>query len=78
MNSDKNFVDGEMRSDIQEQKKTKPGNMILMIIGIVVALMVVALVGGFFSTDSNEGQHNMGAVTSQDTLIVTKSDTLKQ
>ena len=67
----------EMRTDIQNQKKTNPGNLIILIIGIILVLMVVAFVGGFFSTDPKNGQHNMGAVTGADSSIVTKSDTIK-
>ena len=70
-------VDKEMRTDIQNQKKTNPGNLILLIIAIILVLMVVAFVGGFFSTDPKNGQHNMGAVTGADSSIVTKSDTIK-
>ncbi len=71
-------VDKEMRTDIQNQKKTNPGNLLLLIIAIVLGLMVVAFVGGFFSTDVRDGQHNMGAVTGADSSIVTKSDTIKK
>lgn len=70
-------VDKEMRDDIQNQKNTKPGNLILLIIAIVLGLMVVAFVGGFFSTDVRDGQHNMGAVTGADSSAATKSDTVK-
>ncbi len=71
-------VDKEMRTDIQNQKKTNPGNLLLLIIAIVLGLMVVAFVGGFFSTDSKNGQHNMGVVTGADSSIVTESDTIKK
>ena len=70
-------VDKEMRTDIQNQKKTNPGNLILLIIAIILGLMVVAFVGGLFSTDPRNGQHNMGAVTGADSSVVTKSDTIK-
>lgn len=71
-------VDKEMRTDIQNQKKTNPGNLLLLIIAIILGLMVVAFVGGFFSTDPRDGQHNMGAVTGADSSIVTESDTIKK
>lgn len=71
-------VDKEMRTDIQDQKKTNPGNLLLLIIAIVLGLMVVAFVGGFFSTDARDGKHNMGAVTGADSSIVTESDTIKK
>ncbi|MES2517419.1 MAG: hypothetical protein V4585_04880 [Bacteroidota bacterium] len=71
-------VDEEMRSEIEDDKKTKPGNMFLLIVGIVVILMVIAVAGGFWSTKSVDGKHNFGPVTKKDTLVVTKSDTLKQ
>lgn len=70
-------VDKEMRTDIQNQKKTNPGNLLLLIGAIILGLMVVAFVGGFFTTDSRDGQHNMGAVTASDSSVVTKSDTIK-
>ena len=71
-------VDKEMRTDIQDQKSTNPGNLLLLIIAIVLGLMVVAFVGGFFTTDHRDGQHNMGAVSGADSAIVTKSDTIKR
>ncbi len=71
-------VDKEMRTDIQDQKKTNPGNLLLLIIAIVLGLMVVGFVGGFFSTDGRDGQHNMGAVTGADSSVVTESDTIKK
>jgi hypothetical protein len=74
----KNKVDYEMKSEIQHQKKTKPTNMFLLILAIVLGLMVVSVVGGLWSTKSNNGQHNMGKVTPQDSAIINKSDTLKR
>jgi hypothetical protein len=71
-------VDKEMRTDIQNQKKTNPGNLLLLIIAIVLGLMVVGFVGGFFSTDARDGQHNFGAVTAADSSVVTESDTIKK
>lgn len=71
-------VDKDMRTDIQNQKNTKPGNLLLLIIAIVAGLMVVGFIGGFFSTDGRNGQHNMGAVTGADSAIVTSSDTIKK
>lgn len=71
-------VDKEMRTDIQNQKKTNPGNLLLLIVAIILGLMVVAFIGGFFTTDPKNGQHNMGAVTGADTSIVTKSDTFQR
>jgi len=71
-------VDKEMRTDIENQKKTNPGNLLLLIVAIVVGLMVVGFVGGFFSTNPRDGQHNMGAVTGQDSSVVTESDTIKR
>jgi hypothetical protein len=71
-------VDKEMRDEIQNQKKTNPGNLLLLIAAIVIGLMVVGFVGGFFSTDSRDGQHNMGTVTGADSSMVTESDTLKK
>jgi hypothetical protein len=71
-------VDKEMRTDIQNQKKTNPGNLLLLIIAIVLGLMVVGFVGGFFSTYGRDGKHNFGAVTGADSSIVTESDTIKK
>jgi hypothetical protein len=71
-------VDKEMRTDIQNQKKTNPGNLLLLIIAIVLGLMVVGFVGGFFSTDPRDGQHNMGTITGADSSAVTESDTIKK
>lgn len=71
-------IDKEMRTDIQNQKKTNPGNLLLLILAIVVGLMIVGFIGGFFSTSNENGQHNFGIVSPADTAIVTKSDTLKK
>ncbi|MDR6562981.1 MULTISPECIES: hypothetical protein [unclassified Arcicella] len=70
-------VDKEMRSDIKEQKKTKAGNMFIYTVLIGIVLILISIAGGYWSTSDNEGQHNMGKVTSKDTLILNKSDTVK-
>lgn len=70
-------VDKEMRSELKVQKRTKAGNMILYTVLIGMALMLISIVGGYWATSDNEGQHNMGKVTPQDTLILNKSDTIK-
>jgi hypothetical protein len=74
----KNKVDNEMKAEIGEQKKTKPTNMFLLLLAIVLGLMAVSVIGGFWSTKSVDGQHNMGKVVPADTAIINKSDTLKQ
>jgi len=74
----KNKADYEMKSEIQKQKKTKPSNMFLLLIVIILGLMAVSLLGGMWSTKSRNGQHNLGIVTPQDSAIINKSDTLKQ
>jgi hypothetical protein len=71
-------ADYEMKSEIENQKKTKPSNMFLLFIAIILGLMVIAFVGGFWSSNSKDARNNMGAVTPQDTAIINKSDTLKQ
>jgi hypothetical protein len=71
-------VDKEMRTDIENQKRTNPGKLILVILGVVVAMMVIGFVGGLFSTDVRDGQHNMGTVTAADSSAVTESDTIKK
>lgn len=70
-------VDKEMRSELKAQKRTKVGNMILYTVLIGMALMLISIVGGYWATSDKEGQHNMGKVTPQDTLILNKSDTIK-
>jgi hypothetical protein len=74
----KNKADYEMKSEIHNQKKTKATNMFLLILAIVLGLMLISVLGGLWSTNSKDGQHNMGSVTPQDSAIVNKSDTLKQ
>jgi uncharacterized membrane protein SpoIIM required for sporulation len=71
-------ADYEMKSEIENQKKTKPSNMFLLFIAILAGLVVIAFVGGFWSSNSKDKTNNMGIVSPQDTAIVTKSDTLKQ
>ena len=71
-------VDKEMRDDIQNQKKTNPGNLLLVIFGVVLVLMVVGFLVSFFVTDPRNGEHNFGAVSAADSSIVTESDTIKK
>lgn len=78
INPQKNSADDDMKSEVEHQKKTKPTNMFLLLLGIVIGLMVISVVGGLWSTKSENGQHNMGKVTPQDSAIINKSDTLKQ
>lgn len=74
----KNKADYEMKSEIQNQKKTKASNMFLLLFAIVIGLMIISVIGGFWSTKSVDGQHNMGKVVPADTAIINKSDTLKK
>lgn len=74
----KNKVDYEMKSEIRHQKKTKPTNMFLLLLIIVLGLMIISVLAGLWSTKNEKGQHNMGKVTPQDSIIINKSDTLKQ
>ena len=78
INPQKNSADDDMKSEVEHQKKTKPTNMFLLLLAIVIGLMVISVVGGLWSTKSENGQHNMGKVTPQDSAIINKSDTLKQ
>ena len=71
-------ADYEMKSEIKNQRSTKPTNMFLLFIAILAGLVVIAFVGGFWSSNSDKKTNNMGIVSPQDTAIVTKSDTLKQ
>lgn len=71
-------ADSEMKSEIENQKKTKPTNMFLLFMAILAGLVVIAFVGGFWSSNSKDDRNNMGAVTPQDSAILNKSDTLKQ
>ena len=72
-----NKADSEMKSEIQKQKKTKASNMFLLLFAIVIGLMIISVVGGFWSTNSVDGKHNMGKVVPADRAIINKSDTLK-
>ena len=71
-------VDDEMKSEIEDQKKTKPTNMFFWFMLILGVLMIIAMIGAFWSSNSAQERNNMGIVTPQDTAIVNKSDTLKQ
>ena len=71
-------ADYEMKSEIRNQRSTKPTNMFLLFMAILAGLVVIAFVGGFWSSNSENKTNNMGIVSPQDTAIVTKSDTLKQ
>ena len=73
----KNKEDYELESEIRKQKKTKASNMFLLLLAIVIGLMIISVIGGFWSTKSVDGQHNMGKVVPADTAIINKSDTLK-
>ena len=73
----KNKVDYEMKAEISSQKKTKPTNMFLLLLAIIIGLMVISVLGGLWSTKSVNGEHNMGKVVPADTAIINKSDTLK-
>lgn len=67
-------VDKEMRNEIQDDKKTNPGNLILLIIGIVVVLLIIGITGGYISMDS---KNHPKAQNIGDTLIINQPDTLK-
>lgn len=74
----KNKADYEMKSEIREQKKTKPFNMFLLFITILGGLIIIAIIGAYWSSNRADDTNNMGKVTPADTAIVNKSDTLKQ
>ena len=71
-------ADYEMKSEIKNQRSTKPTNMFLLFMAILAGLVVIAFVGGFWSSNSEKKTNNMGAVTPEDTAIINKSDTLKR
>ncbi len=71
-------ADYEMKSEIKNQRSTKPTNMFLLFIAILAGLVIIAFVGGFWSSNSKDDRNNMGAVTPEDTAIINKSDTLKR
>ena len=71
-------ADNEMKSELENQKNTKPTNMFFWFMLILGGLMIIAMIGAFWSSNSKQERNNMGLVTPQDTAIVNKSDTLKQ
>lgn len=71
-------ADDEMKSELETQKKTKPTNMFFWFMLILGVLMIIAMIGAFWSSNSQQGRNNMGIVSHNDTLILNKSDTLKQ
>lgn len=71
-------ADNEMKSELENQKNTKPTNMFFWFMLILGGLMIIAMIGAFWSSNSKQERNNMGIVTPQDTAIVNKSDTLKQ
>ena len=71
-------ADYEMKSEIKNQRSTKPTNMFLLFMAILAGLVLIAFIGGFWSSNSQDDRNNMGPVTPADTAIVNKSDTLKQ
>lgn len=71
-------ADYEMKSEIKNQRGTKPINMFLLFIAVIAGLAIIAFIGGFWSSHSKDKTNNMGIVSPQDTAIVNKSDTLKQ
>lgn len=71
-------ADNEMKSELESQKNTKPTNMFFWFMLILGGLMIIAMIGAFWSSNSEKGRNNMGVVSKEDTSIVNKSDTLKQ
>ena len=71
-------ADNEMKSELENQKNTKPTNMFFWFMLILGGLMIIAMIGAFWSSNSKQERNNMGIVTPQDTAIVNTSDTLKQ
>ena len=71
-------ADNEMKSELENQKNTKPTNIFFWFMLILGGLMIIAMIGAFWSSNSKQERNNMGIVTPQDTAIVNKSDTLKQ
>ncbi len=71
-------ADNEMKSEVENQKETKPFNMFRLFIAILAGLIVIAVIGAYWSSNSEKGSNNMGKVTKQDTTIINKSDTLQQ
>ena len=71
-------ADNEMKSELENQKNTKPTNMFFWFMLILGGLMIIAMIGAFWSSNSAQERNNMGIVAPQDTAIVNKSDTLKQ
>jgi len=71
-------ADNEMKSELESQKNTKPTNMFFWFMLILGGLMIIAMIGAFWSSNSQQERNNMGIVAPQDTAIINKSDTLKQ
>lgn len=71
-------ADNEMKSELENQKNTKPTNMFFWFMLVLGGLMIIAMIGAFWSSNSEQERNNMGIVAPQDTAIVNKSDTLKQ
>lgn len=71
-------ADDEMKSEVENQKETKPFNMFRLFIAILGVLIVIAVIGAYWSSNRATTTTNMGKVTEADTAIVNKSDTLKQ
>ena len=71
-------ADNEMKSELENQKNTKPTNMFFWFMLILGGLMIIAMIGAFWSSNSQQERNNMGIVAPQDTAIINKSDTLKQ
>jgi hypothetical protein len=71
-------ADYEMKSEIKNQRSTKPTNMFFWFMLILGVLLIIAMIGAFWSSNSEKGRNNMGIVSPRDTAIVNKSDTLKR
>ena len=70
-------ADNEMKSELENQKNTKPTNIFFWFMLILGGLMIIAMIGAFWSSNSKQERNNMGIVTPQDTAIFEKPDTLK-
>lgn len=71
-------ADYEMKSEIVNQKNSKPFNMFQLFITILAGLIVIAVIGAYWSSNRATTTSNIGKVTEADTAIINKSDTLKR
>ncbi|WP_428653150.1 hypothetical protein [Runella sp.] len=74
-NKERRNLEKESVSDDKKSQKISAQTILLFVLIVGVGLMIFAYTSGYFTTGS-EGNNRMGPVTTEDTTMVNKSDTI--